>query len=150
MKNNIVSSNNQKYKLTKEQTEIYNWLKKQAINVDDDTLNYWVRKYAAKRLIEVINFAKARINAGQEIKNIGGWIQKFLMTGLAVENDECRINRQFAKQFKEKNKWNSLNCYEKYVRDTITGDDLPLTMEKKMFIDSLERLLEKSQLYDNK
>ena len=136
-----------KYKLTKEQTEVYNWLKIQEINTDDDTLNYWTRKYSGIRIMEVVNFAKARIQAGQNIKNLGGWIHKFLSTGLAVVNDECMSNRQFAKQFMKINSWNDLKIFEKYVKDEITGDDLPLTMENQMFKRNLEKLFKKSQLY---
>lgn len=136
-----------KYKLTKEQKEIYNWLKEQEINADDDTLNYWTRKYSGLRLLEVVNFAKARIQAGQNIKNLGGWIHKFLKTGLAVVNDESMNNLQFAKKFMETNAWNDLKVFEKYVKDGITGDDLPLTMESQTFKRNLENLFKKSQLY---
>jgi hypothetical protein len=139
-----------KYKLTKEQTEIYNWLKKQEINTDDDTLNYWTRKYSGMRIVEVVNFAKARIQSGQNIENLGGWVHKFLKSGLAVVNDECMSNRQFAKQFMEINAWKELKIFEKYVKDEITGDDLPLTMENQMFKTNLEKLFEKSQLYKSK
>jgi hypothetical protein len=136
-----------KYKLTKEQTEIYNWLKEQEINTDDDTLNYWTRQYSGMRIMEIVTFAKARIQSGQNIKNLGGWIHKFLKTGLAVVNDECMTNHQFAKQFMKINGWEDLKIFEKYVKDEITGDDLPLTMESHMFRINLEKLFEKSQLY---
>ena len=136
-----------KYKLTPEQIEIYNWLKNQEINTDDDTLNYWVRTYSGRRIMEIVNFAQDRIRSGQNIKNLGGWIHKFLKTGLPVVNDTCLSNRQFAKKFMEENGWNDLKIFEKYVKDEITGDDLPLTMENQIFKRNLEKLFEKSQLY---
>lgn len=37
------------YKLTEEQQKVYDWLKSQGLNVDDDTLNYWARRYPAQR-----------------------------------------------------------------------------------------------------
>jgi hypothetical protein len=137
----------QVYKLTSEQNEVYVWLKNQSLNTDDDTLNYWVRKYPKRRIIEVVNFANSRRNGGQSIRNIGGWINKFLMTCIAVVNDECKINNEFLKKFIEINKWPELKIYEKYVKDEITGDDLPLTMAINDFRISLEALYKKSILY---
>lgn len=137
------------FKLTKDQAEVYAWLKKQGLNTDDDTLNYWSRKYPAKRIIEVVNFANGRRNAGQYIRNIGGWVHKFLKTGLAVENDDCIANREFTQKFSMINNWVELHIYEKYVKDEITGDDLPLTIPIDTFKKALEALHQRSQLYKN-
>ncbi len=60
------------YKLTAEQNRVYLWLKEQKLNVDDDTLNYWTRKYHSQRLVDVVKFAYKRIHEGKQIKNIGG------------------------------------------------------------------------------
>ena len=62
----------QKYKLSKEQIEIYEWVKYQNINTDDNTICYWAKTYNPKRIREVINFAKERNERGQNIRNIGG------------------------------------------------------------------------------
>lgn len=137
------------FKLTEEQTEIYNWLKEQGLNTDDDTLNYWSRKYPSHRLREVVNFGHARRTSGQHIPNLGGWVHKLLMNGLAVVNDECKNNREFAEEFARANKWEDLKIYEKYVKDAVTEDDLPLTMSSEAFIRALESLCRKSQLYRN-
>lgn len=135
------------FPLTKEQLEIYFWLRAQGLNTDDDTLNYWVRIYKADRIKEVVNFAKRRISEGQEIRNIGGWIHKFLKTGLAVENDDCKVNRNLAQNFARENQWTDLAIYEKYVRDRITDSDLPLTIPKNEFARALEALYDRSTLY---
>lgn len=137
------------FKLTEEQAEVYTWLKEQELNTDDDTLNYWARKYPAHRLKEVVNFGHARRASGQHIPNLGGWVHKLLMNGLAVVNDECKNNREFAEEFARAHKWSDLKIYEKYVRDEVTGDDLPLTMASEAFIRALEALCRKSQLYKN-
>jgi len=136
-----------KYKLKQEQGVVYAWLKNQCLNTDDDTLNYWARKYPAKRIIEVVNFAKARRDSGQFIRNMGGWINKFLITGIAVVNEECKMNREFLRKFVEINKWPELKIYEKYVKDEVTGDDLALTMAIDDFKRCLEALYLKSLAY---
>jgi hypothetical protein len=136
-----------KYKLSKEQIGIYEWLKEQGINTDDNTLCYWVKTYDSKRIRDVVEFANSRKKAGQEIRNIGGWIQKLLKSGLAVVDDNCQVNLVFAKQFIETTKWNDLKIYEKYIKDMVTGDDLPLTMEIVEFRRALEFLYQKSLLY---
>lgn len=143
------SAGKKTFKLTEEQSEIYSWLKDQGLNTGDDTLNYWARKYPSHRLKEVINFGYARRAAGQNIPNLGGWVHKLLMNGLAVVNDECKNNREFAEEFSRAHKWDDLNIYEKYVKDEVTGDDLPLTMASEAFIRALESLCRKSQLYKN-
>jgi hypothetical protein len=130
-----------KYKLSKEQVAIYEWLKEQSINTDDNTLCYWVKTYDSKRIREVVEFAKSRKKVGQEIRNMGGWIQKLLKSGLAV------ANLMFVKQFIETTEWKDLKIYEKYIKDMVTGDDLPLTMETVEFRRALEFLYQKSQLY---
>lgn len=136
-----------KFKLTNEQATMYAWLKDQNINTDDGTLCYWVKTYSPKRIKEVIEFANARRKTGQEIINIGGWINKFLKSGNAVVNDTCLYNHRYATDFVRANNWKELRIYEKYVKDEITEDDLPLTMAIDDFIRSLERLYQKSQLY---
>lgn len=136
-----------KYKLSKEHIEIYEWLKKQSINTDDNTLCYWVKTYESKRIREVVEFAKSRQKIGQEIGNIGGWIQKLLKSGLAVLDDNCKANLTLVKQFIETTKWKDLKIYEKYIKDMVTADDLPLTMETVEFRRALESLYQKSQLY---
>jgi len=142
-----MSSNSNEFKLTSEQFEIYMWLKSQRLNTDDDTLNYWSRKYPAKRIIDVVKFANRRRNSGQSIRNIGGWVHKLLITGIAVANEESEDNSEYAKKFTEMNKWIDLKIYEKYVKDEVTSDDLPLTMPKEIFRKALESLYQKSILY---
>jgi DNA phosphorothioation-dependent restriction protein DptG len=141
------SSNKNSFKLSQEQEKMFNWLKNQGLNTDDNTLNYWCRMYPESRLKEVVQFAQNRQRAGQVIRNLGGWIHKLLLTGLAVENEECKHNRKLAEDFARMNKWNELKIYEKYIKEEITGDDLPLTMEKNEFKRSLKKLYDKSQLY---
>lgn len=136
-----------KYKLSKEQIEIYAWLKEQNINTDDNTLCYWVKTYESKRIRDVVEFAKSRKEVGQEIRNVGDWIQKLLKSSLAVVDDNCKTNLTFVKQFIETTKWKDLKIYEKYIKDMVTTDDLPLTMEAMEFRRALECLYQKSQLY---
>ena len=95
----------------------------------------------------MINFTKKRKEKGQDIRNVGGWVQKFLKTGQAVVNDECNDNLNFVKQFLEINNWEDLKIYEKYIKDLVTKDDLPLTMEREEFKRALESLYQKSRLY---
>jgi hypothetical protein len=141
------SLNQNKFRLNQEQEKVFNWLKEQDLNTDDNTLNYWCRTYSANRLKEVIQFAQKRQRTGQEIRNLGGWIHKLLLTGLAVENDECVRNRNIAKNFANTHKWKELSIYEKYIKDEVTNDDLPLTMNENEFTRNLKNLYNKSQLY---
>lgn len=136
-----------RYKLTKEQVEIYLWVKDQKINTDDGTICYWVKKYSPQRIRDVVCFANTRRNSGQKIHNVGGWIRWFLETEQIVVNEASNINHDFCVKFVESRKWAELKIFEKYVRDTITGDDLPLTMGVDDFRRSLEALYQKSQLY---
>jgi hypothetical protein len=136
-----------KYKLTDEQIMTYAWLKEQRLNTDDGTLCFWSKTYPAIRIKEVVEFANARIMEGQKIENMGGWVQKLLKSKLAVVNDVCRVNRKYAIEFTKAWNWKDLRIYEKYVKDNITGDDLPLTMAIDDFKRSLENLHQKSQTY---
>lgn len=135
------------YKLTEEQQKIYTWLKTQGLNVDDNTLNYWARKYQTQRLVDVVQFALTRRAQGQLIRNVGGWIHKLLKEDLPVVNDNCKGNRQFVEQFAKINQWNSLHIYEKYIKEEVTGDDLSLTMPQNDFKRALEAIYNRRQLY---
>jgi hypothetical protein len=137
----------EKYKLTKEQTETYLWLNTQNLNTDDGTLSYWVKKYPLKRIKEVVIFAKSRIEAGQNISNIGGWINQFLKNGLEIVDDNCKLNREYLTQFIRATNWRDLKIYEKYIRDTIIEEDLSLTMNSNEFRRHLEAFYQRSQLY---
>jgi len=136
-----------RFKLTKDQIKIYEWLSKQNINTDEGTLIFWAKTYSSKRLQEVVEFANARRNAGQEIHNIGGWIYKFLKSNEPVATEEYEMNRNAAQDFCKIRSWQNLKIYEKYIKDEITGDDLSLLMNVEEFKRSLEALYEKSELY---
>ncbi len=41
----------------------------------------------------------------------------------------------------------NVKIYEKYLKDEITGDDLPLTLSQETFERALESLFQKSQKY---
>jgi hypothetical protein len=135
------------YKLSEEQEKIYVWLKDQGLNVDDDTLNYWVRKYRAQRLVDVVKFAHTRRAAGQQIRNIGGWIHRLLKDDAIVVTDDCQENRKYVEQYASFNQWKSLHIYEKYIKEETTGDDLPLTISKEEFRRALEALHRRTKLY---
>ena len=139
----------EKYPLTMKQATIYLWLRLQKLNTDDDTLHYWSRHYPGDRIREVVNYAHARLFAGDLIKNIGGWISKILKTESAVVNDDCIFNRKFAEEFVESRGWSALKIYEKYVKDDVTESDLPLTIAVNEFKRALNALYEKSQLYND-
>lgn len=136
------------YKLTEGQEKIYTWLKAQGLNVDDNTLNYWARKYQAQRLVDVVQFAHTRVVQGQQIRNIGGWIHKLLKENLPVVNDTCNDNREYTRQFTKTHLWNSLHIYEKYIKDEVTGDDLSLTLPQADFRRALEAIYNRRQLYN--
>lgn len=136
-----------RYRLSEEQLEIYGWLKNQNINTDDNTLCYWIKTYKPKRIRDVVNFGKKRREEGQEIRNIGGWIQAFLKSEKLVIDDNCKSNIAVVKQFLDETKWQDLKVYEKHIRDMVTGDDLSLTMGSEEFKRSLESLYQRSQIY---
>jgi hypothetical protein len=137
----------EKYPLTKAQATIYLWLRQQNINTDDDTLHYWSRHYPGDRIRDVVNYAHARLLAGDPIKNIGGWISKILKTERAVVNNVCVSNRKYAEEFVKSRGWSALKIYEKYVKDEITVNDLPLTISEDDFKRALNALYDKSELY---
>lgn len=136
-----------RFKLTREQAELYKWLKSKNLNTDEATLCYWVKKYPSKRVLDVVNFAVERLDSGQRIQNLGGWINMFLKNGLAVVNNASKSNLMHLNKFIEIHKWRDVKIYEKYIKDLITGDDLSLTLESGEFQRSLETLYTKSQMY---
>ena len=136
-----------RFKLTEDQIKVYEWLSMQNINTDEGTLIFWAKTYSPKRLREVVEFANTRRNAGQEIQNIGGWINKFLKSNEPVVTDQYEVNREVAKNFTKTKNWKDLKIYEKYVKDEITKDDLSLLMNTEEFKRSLEALYQKSKLY---
>ena len=147
MKNEFSSQIVKKYKLTAEQIQVYTWLKHQELNTDDNTLCFWFKKYVGNRIVDVVRFAQDRCKNGQSIRNIGGWINKLLITGLPVSNDECKANRDFVQRYIKVNNWHDLTIYEKYIVDKITGEDLSLTMSQQEFLRALEALHNKSVIY---
>lgn len=136
-----------RFKLTDEQIRIYMWLKEQGINTDDETLCYWAKIYPPKRLKEVVVFVNERIASGQKILNVGGFIRNLLQNESAVVNDTCKFNREYALEFSKTKNWGDLKIYEKYVKDSVTGDDLSLMIVISEFKFALERLYQKSCLY---
>jgi hypothetical protein len=56
-------------------------------------------------------------------------------------------NREFVLEFAKVANWQDIKIYEKYMSDTITNDDLPLTMAPEEFQRQVEALYQKSQLY---
>jgi hypothetical protein len=147
--NNSQNSEKNNFMLNREQLEVYNWLKKQELNTDDNTLNFWSRKYPAKRLTDVVTFAISKRNSGQSIYNIGGWIHKMLKTDAPVVNKESQTNQEYTRRFIKEKKWDDLKIYEKYVKDDVTGDDLPLTRPEEDFRRELVSLYQRSILYKN-
>ena len=147
MKNNQHSNDISRFKLNEQQTTTFDWLKQQGLNTDDNTLAFWVLKYSANRLKEVVNFAYARKQSGQNIQNVGGWVHKLLKSGAPVVNNTCKQNRDFAEKYAQEKGWRDLNIYEKYVKDAVTEDDLSLTMLYEDFKRALENLHGKSRLY---
>jgi hypothetical protein len=137
------------YKLTVEQEKVYVWLKCQELNVDDNTLNYWARKYHPQRIVDVVQFAHVRRAEGQQIRNMGGWIHKFLRDGTAVVTNVSQDNRRLAQQYATENQWTSLHIYEKYIKDDTTGDDLSLTLPRDEFLRALESFHQRIQRYSD-
>jgi hypothetical protein len=135
------------FPLTKQQQEVYEWLKHQELNTDESTLNYWVRTYQANRIKDVVHFAQKRLLEGQNIRNIGGWIHKLLKTGAAVVNDDCKHNQELELSFSQENNWTDLMVYEKYVRDRVTDSDLPLTLPRDEFRKAFMAFYKRSMLY---
>lgn len=133
--------------LTKQQFEAYQWLKKQSINTNDQTLQYWAYRYSAQRIKEVVAFVKSRQQAGSHIRNLGGWICHMLKNEIAAVNDIFHINREYAKKFAKEKGWKNLIFCEKYVRDSLTGDDLWLGIATQEFSFALAKIYERGQLY---
>jgi len=135
------------YFFKKEQLETYEWLKAQNLNTDDNTLSYWSRTYRTQNVKDVVNFAFRKISEGHNIMNIGGWVHMLLKSGKPIENVISDDNRKYTELFIKENQWADLRVHEKYVKDAVTGDDLPLTLSKDDFRRSLEALFRKSTLY---
>jgi hypothetical protein len=138
---------NSKLLLTPAQRNVYLWLKSQKINTQDATLIYWSKRYSEKRLRDVVNFAYERMASGQNIRNIGGWIQTMLAKAAPVVDDQCRANREHVQRFASQVNWRNLKIYEKYVKDQRTGEDISLTISQEAFSYALKNLYERNQTY---
>ncbi len=136
------------YKLTRGQAEVYNWLRVQGLNTDNNKLNYWSRQYPAKaKSLKLYNSRMQDVKLVKlfETLEVGfvNCLRRVLQFQMTYETRSLKLDNSFIKT----KEWKDLNIYEKYVKDMVTGDDLPLTMDNKDFNRALEALYRKSQLY---
>lgn len=133
-----------KYPLKKIQMPLFNWLKEQNVGSDDETLMYYIRAYTEQRIRDSVAFMQEELKKGVEIDRRGGFFRTLLDGGVVLKTSESEGNKGVARQFIERHKWKTAVVTEKYLRDSITHDDLYFTMQPDTFLRSLKSLHEKS------
>lgn len=100
-----------RYRINKEQEQIYLWLKDKKINTEDKTLAYWSKTYSQERLSAVINEASKK-----ERRNLGGFINTLLKSNACIPDENVVKNTQFADDFKKQNQWSELKIKKTHVQ----------------------------------
>lgn len=136
-----------RFPLKKEQQGVFDWLKAQKLNTDDDTLCYWVRTYPIEKLKTAIAFLNHETKRGVSIRTRGGFVRNVLEGKISPVTDTCLENKQFVKDFIEANKWVELEIHEKYVLCPRTHKEVPLSLEPATFVKAICDLFELSQNY---
>jgi len=88
-------------KMSDEQKSTFEWLKNLKINVDENTMSWWARRYSFQRLETVYN-------ASIKKKSIGAYMQTLLKKDAVLPTEQTRFNRDYCIYFKELRKWNTL------------------------------------------
>lgn len=136
-----------KYPLKNSQMPLFNWLKSQNIGSPDETLMYYVRVYTEQKIREAVKFMYDEIRSGAQIQKPGAFFRKVLDGSIIMKTEESVGNKGVASKFINDNNWKTVVVNEKYLKDSVTGDDLQFSMQPDMFQRSLKTLYEKSMMY---
>ena len=136
-----------KYPLKKNQLPLFDWLKSQEIDSDDDTLIYYIRTYPEQKIRDAIGFMGRENEKGAKIGSRGAFLRRVLDGTITMQNANSDENKGIAKAFMELTQWSSLVITEKYIRDEVTGDDVYFHLPKEEFEKQLDKLHKKSQMY---
>lgn len=129
-----------RWKLNPDQADSFAWLKSQNLGADDPTLAYWVKTYSRQRMSEVMQCAKKYAKT-----NVGGYMNKLLKKGAIVENDQSKINKKTAEDYKKEMAWPSLEILEKYAKVVLASgspEEIPYNMDPMSFFTKLVTLHE--------
>lgn len=138
---------NTKFPLKKDQKQIFAWLRLQNIDSDDDTLTYYIRTYPEQRIKDAIAFMNEEVDKGIKIGSRGKFLRRVLDGTIVMKNAESEQNKLYAMGYSKMKDWRSLVFTEKYVRDEVTGDDLYFNLPSPVFHFALEKLHDKSTIY---
>ncbi len=138
---------NTKFPLKKDQKQIFAWLRLQNIDSDDDTLTYYIRTYSEQRIKDAIAFMTEEVDKGTKIGSRGKFLRRVLDGTIVMKNADSEDNKTTAIDFVRLKQWKSIVFTEKYLRDEVTGDDLYFNLPPPVFNFALEKLHEKSTIY---
>lgn len=136
-----------KFPLKKSQQPLFNWLKEQGTESDDDALMFYIRTFSEERIRQCIDFMERERKKGAKINRPGGFFRNCLEGRIVIQNSNTDENKAYAQGFVEANEWSTVIITEKYLRDQTTGDDLYFNISKEVFLPSIQKLYEKSELY---
>jgi hypothetical protein len=136
-----------RFPLKKEQQPVFDWLKGQGLDTDDDTLCYWVRTYSPDKLQTAVKFMHHEAQRGVQFRTRGGFVRNVLEGKISPVTDTCLENKVFVKDFMDANNWRDLEIHEKYVICPRTQKEVPLSLEPMQFINAIGALYDLSQNY---
>lgn len=136
-----------RFPLKKEQQPVFDWLKAQGLDTDDDTLCYWVRTYSPDKLQTALKFMHHEASRGVQFRTRGGFVRNVLEGKISPVTDTCLENKRFVKDFMDANGWRDLEVHEKYVICPRTQKEVPLNLGPEQFIYAISALYDLSQSY---
>lgn len=143
-----VKKSESKFPLKKEQQPLFELLREVATNTDDSTIKYWIRTYPNK-IQTAVDFLKKELSFGKKIDNPGGFLTNIFLGKIIPMTPEMEKNKEYALEFATRNDWNNLKISGKFVKDEITGGDVPLFLPFENFVNSLLKLHDNSLTYRN-
>lgn len=130
-----------RWKLTDEQWEHVEYLKKEGVDSDDKTLCYWAKTYSFERLYDVLQAAKSKPR-----KSLGAFMNKLLKDEAILENSTVKSNAEFAKDYADSHGWNQLKIGKKYVTIDFGRDTLEISLNLPCS-DFIRMLMEKHESF---
>lgn len=132
-----------KHPLKKEQIPVFDMLKSQDFECDDDTLIYLVRTNSEKKIRDALTHLKNEIKKGTYFRK--GKIAFFRSTLNGKQSpvsQTCIDNKQLAIDFSEANGWTWLKITDKYIMCERTNKEINTNLDSQTFFRKLQDLHE--------
>lgn len=133
-----------RWKLTEEQFEHFEYLKREGVDSDEGTLAHWCKTYSFQRIYDVLQSAKSKPR-----RSIGAYMNKLFKDDIVIENSSIRANLEFAKEYKKCHQWAELKIGKKYVTIDFGTDklEISLNLSPENFMNVM---IEKHEIYSHR